>query len=152
MHQAKWLWQKLSVSELEGKECSDLEASSSSCPWVDLYLVIGLPKWPSGKRIRLPMQETVETQGGSLGREEPLEQKMATHSTVLAWKIPWTEEPGGLQSVCSQSWTQMRTSTILCDRNAGHPVGSKANSQRLVPPFFETDTVFFLVPFLCLHL
>ena len=34
---------------------------------------------------------------GSLGREEPLEEEMATHSSILAWKIPWTEEPGGLQ-------------------------------------------------------
>ena len=34
----------------------------------------------------------------SLGREDPLEEKMATHSSILAWKIPWTEKPGGLQS------------------------------------------------------
>ena len=34
---------------------------------------------------------------GSLGREYPLEKEMATHSNILAWKIPWTEEPGGLQ-------------------------------------------------------
>ena len=40
-----------------------------------------------------------ETQVQSLGREEPLEKRMATHSSILAWKIPWTEEPGGLQSM-----------------------------------------------------
>ena len=40
-----------------------------------------------------------ETQVGSLGWEDPLEKGMATHSSVLAWKIPWTEEPGGLQSM-----------------------------------------------------
>ena len=34
----------------------------------------------------------------SLGRKDPLEKEMATHSSILAWKIPWTEEPGGLQS------------------------------------------------------
>ena len=34
----------------------------------------------------------------SLGREDPLEKGMATHSSILAWRIPWTEEPGGLQS------------------------------------------------------
>ena len=39
-----------------------------------------------------------ETQVRSLGQEDPLEEKMATHLSVLAWKIPWTEEPGGLQS------------------------------------------------------
>ena len=38
----------------------------------------------------------------SLGQEDPLEQEMATHSSVLAWEIPWTEEPGGLQSTRSQ--------------------------------------------------
>ena len=40
-----------------------------------------------------------ETQVRSLVWEDPLEKDMATHSTVLAWRIPWTEEPGGLQSV-----------------------------------------------------
>ena len=43
-----------------------------------------------------------ETQVRSLGREDPLENRMATHSSVLAWKIPWTEEPGRLQSMGSQ--------------------------------------------------
>ena len=40
-----------------------------------------------------------ETQVQSLGWEDPLEEGVATHSSVLAWRIPWTEEPGGLQSV-----------------------------------------------------
>ena len=39
----------------------------------------------------------------SLGREDPLEKEMATHSSLLAWEISWTEEPGGLQSMGSQS-------------------------------------------------
>ena len=39
-----------------------------------------------------------ETQVRSLAQENPLEKDMATHSSILAWKIPWTEEPGGLQS------------------------------------------------------
>ena len=43
-----------------------------------------------------------ETWAGSLGRERPLEKGMATHSGILAWGIPWTEEPGGLQSMGSQ--------------------------------------------------
>jgi len=43
-----------------------------------------------------------ETWVGCLGREDPLEEGMATHSSVLAWKIPWREEPGGLQSMRSQ--------------------------------------------------
>ena len=43
-----------------------------------------------------------ETRVRSLGREDPLEKEMATHSSTLTWKIPWTEEPGGLQSMGSQ--------------------------------------------------
>ena len=43
-----------------------------------------------------------ETQVCSLGLENPLEESMANHSSVLAWRIPWTEEPGGLQSMGSQ--------------------------------------------------
>ena len=45
------------------------------------------------------MQETQEIQVQSLGQEDPLEKGMATHSSILAWKIPWTEEPGGFQSM-----------------------------------------------------
>ena len=43
-----------------------------------------------------------ETRVQSLGQEDPLEKGMTTHSHILAWKIPWTEEPGGLQSMKSQ--------------------------------------------------
>ena len=42
------------------------------------------------------MQETQETRVRSLGQEDPLEEEMATYSSILAWKISWTEEPGGL--------------------------------------------------------
>ena len=52
--------------------------------------------------LNLPaMQETQETRVPSLGQEDPLEEKMATHSSILAWKIPWAREPGGLQSMLS---------------------------------------------------
>ena len=57
---------------------------------------MGLPRWLRGKRIHLSMQETWDQ---SLGQEDPLEEEMATHSSILAWRIPWTEEPGGLQSM-----------------------------------------------------
>ena len=46
------------------------------------------------------MQE--ETKVRSLGQEDPLEKEMTTHSSILTWKIPWTKEPGGLQSMASQ--------------------------------------------------
>ena len=47
------------------------------------------------------MQETQETWVQFLGQEEPLVEGMATHSSILAWKVLWTEEPGGLQSMGS---------------------------------------------------
>jgi len=50
----------------------------------------------------MPMQELQETGVRSLVREDPLEKGIATHSRILAWRIPWTEEPGGLQSLGSQ--------------------------------------------------
>ena len=47
-----------------------------------------------------------ETEAQSLSQEDPLEKEMATHLSILAWEIPWTEEPSGLQSTGSQkSWT-----------------------------------------------
>ena len=57
-----------------------------------------------------------ETWVRSLGWEDPLEKEMAAHSSTLAWKIPWTEEPGGLQPMGSQSQTQLSDSTLtfLC--------------------------------------
>ena len=48
------------------------------------------------------MQETQETQVRFLGWEDPLEEGMVTHSSILAWRLPWTEEPGRLQSKGSQ--------------------------------------------------
>ena len=54
------------------------------------------------KTLQLPaMQEAQEFPVGYLGREDPLEEDMATHCSVLAWRIPWTGEPGGLQSIGS---------------------------------------------------
>ena len=49
----------------------------------------------------------------SLGREDPLEQEMATHSSILAWRIPWTEDPGRLQSMGLQSQTRLSDFTSL---------------------------------------
>ena len=66
------------------------------------------------------MQETQETWVQSLGEEDFLEEEMATHSHILAWRIPWTEEPGGLLSMglqrLGQDWvtknTQVATSLL----------------------------------------
>ena len=53
-------------------------------------------------KICLPIQETQEMWVWSLGQKDPLEEEMATHSSIFAWRIPWTEEPGELQSIGSQ--------------------------------------------------
>ena len=62
------------------------------------------------------MQEMEETWVWSLGREDPLEEGMATHSSVLAWRIPWIDEPGGLPSMGSQGvrrdWSNLAHSTV----------------------------------------
>ena len=50
------------------------------------------------------MQEIQETRVGSLGQEDPLEKELATHRSILAWRVPWTEEPDGQRGV-AKSWT-----------------------------------------------
>ena len=59
---------------------------------------VGVSQVAQLQRICLSMQEMWVP---SLSQEDPLEKEMATHSSTLAWKIPWTEEPGGLQSMGS---------------------------------------------------
>ena len=61
---------------------------------------LGLLWWLSEKLMQ-------DTWVRFLGREDPLEKGMATHSSILAWRIPWTEEPDWLQSTGLQSWTQL---------------------------------------------
>ena len=56
-----------------------------------------------------------EMQIHSLGQEDPLEKEMATYSSMLAWEIPWTEEPGGLWSMGSQSIGFQKSQTQLSD-------------------------------------
>ena len=74
------------------------------------YLLMSLFKHTfEGKTTSLVVQmvknppETWETWVPSLGWEDPLEKEMTTHSSILVWRIPWTEEPGGLKSMGSQS-------------------------------------------------
>ena len=57
--------------------------------------------FPGGSVVKNPLA-TQETLVQSLCQEYPLEKEMATHFSILAWKIPWTEEPGGLRSMVSQ--------------------------------------------------
>ena len=69
---------------------------------VHLCVFWGHPRWLSGKESPPPRQEMQETQVPSLGREDSPLKEMATCSSILAWRIPQTEEPAGLQSVGSQ--------------------------------------------------
>ena len=77
---------------------------------------MGLPRLLSGKNSSA-VQEMQETQAQSLSWEDPLEEEMATHSSILAWRIPWTGEPGGLQSMGLKEqdkteWLNMHTQEI----------------------------------------
>ena len=73
---------------------------------------------------------TQETQVQSLGWEDPLEKGMATHSSILAWRIPWTEEPGGLQSMGTQ---RVRYDSVT---NTKHFFNLKKKSQKLPVNYF----------------
>ena len=78
--------------------------------------LIGFPGGASGKE--LPTQETQETRFRSLGQKDSLEEEMATHLSILAWGIPWTEEPGGLQFIASQRVSDMTEATQQACTNA----------------------------------
>ena len=105
-----------SVSTLTDSNVPEPQAGSGCpavCPGLASPPAAGTPLRPAGQRpwprwaflvaqlvkSLLAMQET---QVRSLSWEDPLEKEMATHSSILAWRIPWTEEPGGLQSLGSQ--------------------------------------------------
>ena len=71
---------------------------------------LGFPGGSAAKNL----PEMWETQVRSLSQEDPLEKRMETHSSTLAWRIPWTEEPGGLQSTGvpkSRTWLGNETTT-----------------------------------------
>ena len=67
--------------------------------WTVFILFIGVYVYVSG----LPLPTMWEIWVQSLGQEDPLEEEMATQPSILAWRIPWMEEPGGLQSMGSQT-------------------------------------------------
>ena len=71
------------------------------------------------------MQETQEMWAWSLGWENPLEKGRATHSSILAWRIPWTEEPGGLQSMGSQRVGHSWASEHMHSRHMEYDINRK---------------------------
>ena len=58
----------------------------------------------------------------SLGQEDPLEERMATHASIFAWRISWTEEPGRLQSRVAKNWTRLKRPTTAQPSPAQHYV------------------------------
>ena len=97
------------------------------------------PKFLVAQTVKnLPAMQ--ETQIRSLGQEDPLEEGMATHSSILAWRIPWTEEPGRLQSTGSQrvghDWATVTYSLNLSVASPPHCayVHSYLHPERFSPP------------------
>ena len=99
--------------------------------------------FPGGSVVKNPPANAVDT-GWILGPEDPLEEEIETHSSILARKIPWTEEPAVLQSITSQSqtwlsnwaptqihcavlWRVTQSCLILCDRMDCSPPGSSVH-------------------------
>ena len=77
----------------------------------------GLPRWFSGKNKQTNSPTNAGDWVQSLGWQDPLEKKIATLSSILAWEIPWTEEPGGLQSMGLQE------SDTRATEHAAHALG-----------------------------
>ena len=100
------------------------------------------------------MQEIQETQVRSLPSENPLEEEMATHSSILAWKIPWTEEPGGLSSMRSQraghDWMGAHTDRHIHIIDCGLTVGPVSGSQYPLSPSVRLITVLWCLTLLIL--
>ena len=91
----------------------------------------------------------------SLGREDPLEKELATHSSMLAWEIPWAEEPGGLQSMGSQkSQTQLGDSTTTTTLHQSKERDGKMSQREERTPFCHGRVIVSsaLTPDLCLAL
>ena len=86
-----------------------------------------------------------ETQALSLGQEDPLEEGMATHSSTLAWRIPQTEEPGGLQSMGHKEsdMTELLTHTHTHTHTTVHIVGGISHDINPSPPIYMEASLSF---------
>ena len=90
--------------------------------WLPCWILVDCMYWNLRASLLVQMVKNLPAAGDLgliLGREDPLENEMATHSSILAWRIPWMEEPGRLQSMGSQSETDWATS--LYTKNMGFP-------------------------------
>ena len=91
----------LSQQEPTGAEGNTTQPTCSGQFRWERCLSVGFPHGSAVENLPA-VQERQETRVRSLGREDPLKEGMETHSSILAWRIPWTEKPGGLQSIGSQ--------------------------------------------------
>ena len=118
---------------------SVLEAVISSHPLSILLLLVciwqtftkflcGLPRWHLVVKNLPSNAGDTETRVWSLGQEYPLEEEIATHSSILAWRIPWTEEPGGLQSLglkrVRHDWAHAHTHTCTHANTHAHTLNA----------------------------
>ena len=100
-----------------------------------LVLHISMYGFPNGSVTNNPsaMQETQDMRVQPLGQEDPLEEGMATHSSILSWRIPWTEEPSRLQSIGLQraghNWSNLASSEV----RVGFFLGGSQSWQLLLP-------------------
>ena len=100
----------------------DRSMNTSLINFTSIYIIISLLMQPFVSQLQASLVAQMvknlpalyETRVRSLGWEDPLEEGMATHSSILAWRIPWTEEHGGLQSIKSQRVDLANTFTFTC--------------------------------------
>ena len=111
-----FLLQSMGSRELRLNSCGTCHKPRSNEACASQLLSLCCRAWKPSTHFHIPtlrwvslvtqtlknLPATWETQVQSLGQEDPLEKGMATHSNILAWRIPWTEEPDGLQSIGSQ--------------------------------------------------
>ena len=107
-----WWWLQIYLYFCTSSWILKLDGQLLLCSSFRMYpghfpLTFGLPWWLSQLVNSLPVMQ--ETRIQSLGREDPLKKEMATHSNIFAWESPWTEEPGGLQSMAFPESNDWRT-------------------------------------------
>ena len=117
----------------------------------------GVVNFPGGSVVKNPpaLQESQKTQVPSLGQGDPLEEGLTTHSNILAWRIPWTEEAGGLESIESHSQTQVKRLSMhahILFSIVAAPIYIFTNSVHLFPLFHICTNICYLLSFLIISL
>ena len=105
-----------------------------------------IPGFPGGSAVKNPpeMQDPQKTWVLSLGHKDPLEEGTATQSSILAWKIPWTEDPGELQAMESQSWTRLNVCVHLVEQGSSKSILNVLSSFSQALVFFPLGQTYLL--------